>query len=218
MITTTSTWLPIVAHNFEHLKNKFFGFLFLSKQKTVQRSGFFVRRSPSGSKKKLYAQKWEFPFFLPYLHSTKHYNWLKLIVFFSLSFFRNEVNDKNQDSGPRRSLQRSATLPANPRNNPILRHHQRYHQDEPNPQIPIIVQQPTHYPQLHQKVRIRVRSTSTDKAGEINNNQNHVSEWYIQIVWVIWVTNSVCLYLVSYQHSTFDWIEACWILSVKSLQ
>ncbi|XP_031622645.1 tau-tubulin kinase homolog Asator isoform X2 [Contarinia nasturtii] len=86
----------------------------------------------------------------------------------------NEVNDKNPDSGPRRSLQRSATLPANPRNNPILRHHQRYHQDEPKPQIPIIVQQPTHFPpQLHQKIRIRVRSTSTDKAGEINNNQNH---------------------------------------------
>ncbi|XP_055317380.1 tau-tubulin kinase homolog Asator isoform X5 [Sitodiplosis mosellana] len=86
----------------------------------------------------------------------------------------NEVNDKNPDGGARRSLQRSATLPANPRNNPILRHHQRYHQDEPNPQIPIIVQQPTHYPpQLQQKVRIRVRSTSTDKAGEINNNQNH---------------------------------------------
>lgn len=95
---------------------------------------------------------------------------------------RNEVNDKNPDSGPRRSLQRSATLPANPRNNPILRHHQRYHQDEPDPQIPIIVQQPTHYPQLHQKIRIRVRSTSTDKAGEINNNnQNHVSEFRIQI-------------------------------------
>lgn len=99
---------------------------------------------------------------------------------FSLSFARrNEVNDKNPDGGPRRSLQRSATLPANPRNNPILRHHQRYHQDEPNPQIPIIVQQPTHYPpQLQQKVRIRVRSTSTDKAGEINNNQNHVSSCF----------------------------------------
>lgn len=107
---------------------------------------------------------------------------IKTDCFFSLLFYRNEVNEKNQDSGPRRSLQRSATLPANPRNNPILRHHQRYHQDEPNPQIPIIVQQPTHYPQLHQKVRIRVRSTSTDKAGEINNNQNHVSELYIQIV------------------------------------
>lgn len=94
---------------------------------------------------------------------------------FALHCDRNEVNDKNPDSGPRRSLQRSATLPANPRNNPILRHHQRYHQDEPNPQIPIIVQ-PSHFPpQLHQKVRIRVRSTSTDKAGEINNNQNHVS-------------------------------------------
>lgn len=90
------------------------------------------------------------------------------------------MNDKNPNSGPRRSLQRSATLPANPRNNPILRHHQRYHQDEPTPEIPVINTQqlPTHYPQLYQKhhnIKIRVRSTSTDKGGEINNNQN-VSE------------------------------------------
>lgn len=88
---------------------------------------------------------------------------------------RNEVNEKNPDGGPRRrsSLQRSATLPANPRNNPILRHHQRYHQDESDQQI--IIQRDGQYPQLHQKIRIRVRSTSTDKGVEINNNQNHVN-------------------------------------------
>lgn len=106
------------------------------------------------------------------------------VIFIDYSFFisnRNEVNEKSPDSGPRRSLQRSATLPANPRNNPILRHHQRYHQDEPKPLIPNFTQQPNHYPpQLHQKIRIRVRSTSTDKAGEINNNQNHVSDNYNQ--------------------------------------
>lgn len=100
---------------------------------------------------------------------------IDLSVSFGICFYRNEVNEKNPDGGPRRSsLQRSATLPANPRNNPILRHHQRYHQDESDQQI--ILQRPGHYPQLHQKIRIRVRSTSTDKGGEINNNnQNHVS-------------------------------------------
>lgn len=84
------------------------------------------------------------------------------------------MNDKNTNSGPRRSsLQRSATLPANTHNNPILRHHQRYHQDEPTPEIPVInKQQPNRHPQNHQRIKIRVRSTSTEQAGEINNNQN----------------------------------------------
>lgn len=96
-------------------------------------------------------------------------------LYFFLFALRNEVNEKNPEGGPRRSsLQRSATLPANPRHNPILRHHHRYHQDESDQQI--IIQRDGQYPQLHQKIRIRVRSTSTDKGVEINNNnQNHVN-------------------------------------------
>lgn len=91
---------------------------------------------------------------------------------FSGIFHRNEVNDKNTNGGPRRSLQRSATLPANPRNNPIIRHHQRYHHDEQSAEIPVIQQQPqTRF--NPQRIKIRVKSTSTEKAaGDSNNNQN----------------------------------------------
>lgn len=88
------------------------------------------------------------------------------------SIHRNEVNDKNTNGGPRRSLQRSATLPANPRNNPIIRHHQRYHHDEQSAEIPLIQQQPQTRITTPQRIKIRVRSTSTEKAGESINNQN----------------------------------------------
>lgn len=55
-----------------------------------------------------------------------------------------------------------------------MRHHHRYHKDDSDQQI--IIQREGQYPQLHQKIRIRVRSTSTDKGVEINNNQNHVNK------------------------------------------
>lgn len=109
------------------------------------------------------------------IHCNEYFCFLPF--FFTLSHqmsnpFRNEVNDKNTNGGPRRSLQRSATLPANPRNNPIIRHHQRYHHDEQSAEIPLIQQQPQTRITTPQRIKIRVRSTSTEKAGESNNNQN----------------------------------------------
>lgn len=73
-------------------------------------------------------------------------------------------------------------------NNPILRHHHRYHKDDSDQQI--IIQREGQYPQLHQKIRIRVRSTSTDKGAEINNNQNHVNKSHLN-----WITRLIFTYL-----------------------
>lgn len=70
-------------------------------------------------------------------------------------------------------MQRSATLPASPRRNVLLRHHKIYREEDPDISDQENQEEPEqhHYPvQGRRYTRIRFRPTSAEqRAGELNN-------------------------------------------------